>query len=235
MPNKRLTIATLAIGGAVILSLSFSAYFVRHDVGGWALWNAKEAYFFIDSDTRGYHVKWAGYPLLVAGEMLRRIERPDDDRGVMYIMRITSAGVERHVLELPDRRPGSGPSMYTPLDGRIWANWPTLGGLCWWAGDHFELATPEELRRLDGFNHLRNGAYRDASGWSADGVWAGYSPTIRVGDEFELLVHGGGSPGYGPISVEMRKQGGESSTMFTINGSAGRVSSSDYWHTFHER
>ena len=68
-----------------------------------------------------------------------------------------------------------------------------------------------------------------------EGVWGGYSPTIRVGDEFELLVLGGGSPEYGPISVEMCKQGGEPRTMFTIDGSAGRVGRSDYWHTFHDR
>ena len=223
------------MGGALILSLSFNAYFVRRDTGGDVLWNAKEAYFFIGSDTRGYHVKWAGYPLLFGGEMLGHIELPDDDRGVMYIMRITSAGLERHVLELPDRRPGSGPSMFTPLDGRIWANWPTLGGLCWWAGDHFEPATPDERGRLDGINHLTNRAFTNEAGWSKDVVWARYAPAIRVGDEFELLVGSGGSSGYGPISVEMRKQGGETRTMFTIDGGAGRVSGSDYWHTFHDR
>lgn len=235
MPNRRLAIAVYAIGGALVLSLTFNAYFVRRDLGGDVLWNTKEAYFFIGRDTRGYHVKWLGYPLVVLGEMLGRIELPDDDRGAIYVMRVTSAGVERHVLELPDRRPGSGPSMFTPLDGRIWVNWPTIGGLCWWAGDHFEPATPEERTRLDGLNHLTNGAYRNKGGWSKDGVWAGYAPAITVGDEFQLVVGSEGSFGSGPIAVEMRKQGGEPRTMFTIDSSAGLVSANAYWHAFHDR
>ncbi len=201
MPNKRLAIATLTVGGALILSLSFNAYFIRRDVGGWALWNAKEAYFFIASDTAGYHVKWAAYPLAVLGQMLGRIESPDDDRGEMYIMRVTSAGVERHVLDLPDRRPASGPSDFTPLDGRIWLNWPTIGGLCWWAGDHFEPATPEERQRLDGLNHLRNDAYSNQAGWSAYGLSALHGRAITVGDEVELRVVSGSPSEYGPISV----------------------------------
>jgi hypothetical protein len=115
--------------------------------------------------------------------------------------------------------------MYTPMDGRIWVNWPTIGGLCWWAGDHFEPATPEERQRLDGLNHLKGPvAYRNEAGWSADGVWAGYSPAINVGHEFELRVVSGVSMGDGSISVEMRKQCGEPKTMFSIDSAAGRVS-----------
>jgi hypothetical protein len=233
MPNRRLAIATYAVGLALILSLTFNAYLVRVDIGGWALWNAKEAYFFIGSDTIGSHVKWAGYPLMVLGEMLGRIEPPDDHRLTMYIMRVTSAGLERHVLELTDLRPGSGPGFYTPLEGRIWANWPTIGGLCWWAGDHFEKATPEEQRRLGGLNHLKGPiAYRNEAGWSADGISEGYHPEIKVGDEFELHVLSGSSE-YGPISVEMSKPGSEPKTLFTIDSSAGLVSRSEYRRIFH--
>jgi hypothetical protein len=46
--------------------------------------------------------------------------------------------------------------MYTPSEGHIYANEPELGGLCRWAGDHFEPATREERHRLDGINHLTN-------------------------------------------------------------------------------
>src|SRR5580692_8917732 len=119
---------------AIILSAAFNAYLIRIDNGGEALWNAKEAYFFIYQDMLGHRVKWLGYPFLAVGEIFGYIEPPDDSRGRMFVLRITSEGVERHVLELADRRQGSGPSMYTPREGRIWVNYPTLGGLCWWAG-----------------------------------------------------------------------------------------------------
>src|SRR5258706_15249387 len=92
---------------AIIVSAALNAYLIRIDAGGEALWNAKEAYFFIGQDIRGRHIKWIGYPLLAAGEMFGHIEPPDDDRGRMFVIRVTSEGVERHVLELADRRQGS--------------------------------------------------------------------------------------------------------------------------------
>ena len=218
------------------MSLSFNAYFVRHDIGGGVLWNAKEVYFFIGSDTRGYQVKWAGYPLLFAGEMLGHIELPDDDRGVMYIMRITSAGLERHVLELPDRRPGS-----VPQCSHLWmAEFGRTGQRLAASAGGRAITSSRQLRK-SGEDSMasttgRTGPLGTRAGWSKDGVWAGHAPTIRVGDEFELRVlKRGGSLGYGTIAIEMRKQRGEPRTMFTIDGSAGRVSRSDYWHAFHDR
>jgi hypothetical protein len=173
---------------AIILSAVLNAYLIRTDAGGIALWNAKEAYFFIGQDTRGRHVKWIGYPLLVAGEFFGHIEPPDDDRGSMFVLRVTPEGVERHVLELADRRQGSGPSWFTPLQGRIWANYPTLGGLCWWAGDHFERANQEELRRLGEFKSLNNRFYENENGWSKNMVGGGQPFEVKLGDDIELVV-----------------------------------------------
>jgi hypothetical protein len=217
---------------AIILSAALNAYLIRSDAGGYALWNAKEAYFFIGQDMLGRHVKWIEYPLLAAGEMFGYIAPPDDSRGTMFILRVTSNGVEHHVLNLPDRRQGSGPSMYTPRDGRIWVNWPTIGGLCWWAGDHFERATPEEDRKLDGIGGLNNAFYDDRNGWSKHGLGGAGSLEVKLGDETELLVYGGGESGRDPISIDMRKQGGEPRTIFELDQSVGLVSRSEYRKAF---
>jgi len=107
MPNRKLTIGTLAVGLVLILSASLNAYFIRIDGGGDVLWNDKEAYLFIASNNLGHHVKWIGYPLLIVGEILGRIDPPDDSSGSMYVIRVTSSGVERHVFELTDRRPAA--------------------------------------------------------------------------------------------------------------------------------
>jgi hypothetical protein len=216
---------------AIILSAALNAYLIRSDAAGHALWNDKEAYFFIYKDTVGRHVKWIGYPFLVAGEMLGNIEPPDDSRGTMFVLRVTSEGVERHALEMTDRRQGSGPSMLTPREGRIWANYPTLGGLCWWAGDHFERASTEELQRLGEFNSLNNDSYDGKNGWSKTGL-SGRNLDIKVGDDTELLVYGGGGAARDPISIEMRKRGGESRTIFELDQSVGLVSGSEYRKAF---
>ncbi len=229
----KFTRSTLVIWIAVLfvlLSAGLSAYIVRTDAAGDALWNGKEAYFFIYREKEGYHVKWIGYPLMALGGRLGYIEPPDDVRGTMYVIRITSSAVERHAVELTDRRPGSGPSMLTPVEDRIWTNFPTLGGLCWWAGDHFERATQEELHRLDGINHLDNSYYRDRRGWSKVTVWPGQSVAINLGDDTELSAYDPNR--LGSFSIEMRKHGGEPVTVFSLDASSGLVSKSEYQHTF---
>src|SRR5258708_2589284 len=120
------TLIIWLVGLFVLLSTALSAYMMRTDAAGVALWNEKEAYFFIYRERDGYHVKWIGYPLMAVAGRFGVIEQPDDVRGTMYVIRVTSSAVERHVLELTDRRPGSGPSMLTPINGRIWANFPML-------------------------------------------------------------------------------------------------------------
>ena len=214
-----------------LLSGGLSAYVMRISIAGDALWNGQEAYFFIYREADGYHVKWIGYPLMAFGERLGVIEQPDDRRGTMYVIRVTPSSVERHALELTDWRPGSGPSMLTPIDGRIWTNFPTLGGLCWWAGDHFEPATREELRGLDGINHLNNNYYRDRDGWSKDSVWPGQTVSFKLGEEIELSASD--SEGRGSFLIEIRKQGGQPNAVFRLDGSSGLVTKSEYQRALH--
>lgn len=231
--KSTLVIWTLAI--CLVSSASLNTYLIRTDAAGEALWNSKEAYFFVYEERLGWQVKWIGYPLMAAGERLGHIEPPDDGRGTMYVTHITSSGVERHVLELMDRRPGSGPSMLTPIGDRIWTNFPALGGLCWWAGDHFERATQEESRGLGGIEHLyhlNNRAYRDESGWSKAAVAPEQNVVINLSDGTELSAYGGARRV--PLSIEMRRQGGEPSTVFSVDTGAGRVSRSGYQHAFRD-
>lgn len=227
--KTRFIVAIVAV--AIAVSVSFNVYFIRTDAGGFVLWNDKEAYFFIGRDTRGHHVKWIAYPFIVAKEMLGDSEDADDDRGSIAVIHVTPSGVERHDIEQVDRRQGTGPSMFTPLEGRIWANWPTLGGLCWWAGNHFEQATQEERRRLDGINHLTNNGFKSENGWSKDGV-SGQIYTIKVGDEIELIVDA--TEGHGAISIDLRKRGGGQTRVFSLDVGAGRVSGSEYRNAFLE-
>ncbi len=232
MPKKtRYTIYFFS--AAIVLSAAFNAYLIRSDVGGYALWNTKEAYFFIGQNIRGRHVKWIGYPFLILGEILGNIQPPDDDRGRMFVIRVTSDGVERHDLEFADPRPGSGPSEYTPRDGRIWVNYPTLGGLCWWAGDHFERATQEEQARLGGIGALNNDFYDNRNGWSKHGL-GGNDREIKLNDGTELMVSGGVLSERDPTFIEMRKEGGEPQTILNVGLRVGLASRSEYRSTFQE-
>jgi hypothetical protein len=203
------TIGIAILIAALALATGLSAYFIRDDTGGDVLWNSSEAFFFIGISTRGLHVSWLGYPWFAAKQLMggfAAVELPDDDRGSLIVIRVTSAGAERHDLKLEDRRPGSGPSMYTPRGGRIYANYPALGGLCVWDGDHFESATLEERRGFNGIDGLT--AKDFDSGWRKRGFGVGQADsnfTINIGEKFDLSVNNMAvkESGHGGISIDM--------------------------------
>lgn len=183
MRNRMKAMIAVAILAAAIAS--WKIYFLREYTHGDVLWNASEAYLFMGVSREGLHVSCLRYPWVFVQGYLGAAESPDDGHGSLIVIRVTSSGVEHHVLKLEDRTPGSGPGFITPLDGRIYANYPALGGLCRWAGDHFERATQEERRRLDGISRLTvldidNGE----NGWSKRGFPNGltdYKFTSRGG------------------------------------------------------
>jgi hypothetical protein len=92
--------------------------------------------------------------LVFLTESLHAPLSPDDQRISVTVIRITESAVERHVVDVADTGPGSGPGFYTPIEGQIYANYPDLGGLSKWAGDHFVAATDEERKRLSNIDHL---------------------------------------------------------------------------------
>ena len=60
----------------------------------------------------------------------------------------------------------------------------------------------------------------------------GSNLSISLADGVELLVHGGGESGPGPLSVEMRKGGGEPTVVFNLDVNARLVSRNAYHRTF---
>ncbi|MEQ1886985.1 MAG: hypothetical protein ABL967_18125 [Bryobacteraceae bacterium] len=216
-----------------LLPAIFNTYLIRSEAAGFALWNSQEAYFFIYQDSAGRRVKWLAFPLLAVGEGFGRIVSPDDRRGVLFVLRVTPEGVERHDLELLDHEPGSGPGNFTTRDGRIWANYPAIGGLCWWSGDHFERATPDEQQRQGGIGGLDyHGYYRDQNGWSKYPVTEGSTTVASLHDGIELQAYGGRMSGREPLSIQMRKQGGQPTTLLKLDLRVGLASKAEYKNTF---
>ena len=104
--------------------------------------------------------------------------------------------------------------MYTPLENRIYANYPGLGGLCWWAGDHFEPATPGEQQRLDGIGHLTGQDIpQGVNGWFKRSFQVGPGDiddafTIEVGGKFKLTASDrGGKNGDRILSINLLRPG----------------------------
>lgn len=207
----------------VIVSIVINAYFLRVVIAGDALWNDHEAYFFVRRINRGIQKKWIQVPLFVVLNRLGLIEPPADNSASLIVIHITPSGVERHELEL-DPTPGKNPSRYTPREGRIWANFWSIGGLSWWTGDHFEPATAEEKNRIGGIADLDN--YPLENGWSKRMIGdQGFTEKFANGQRMTVFS--------GPEAMEIRMgRGPEAKTIFFLEAHAGLTSRSEYRRVF---
>jgi len=145
MSSKAIQKFAIAIVAVVALAAVLNLYAASEGAGGFAIWNRTEAYFFIQVGRRGYYVAYLEYPWILVKEKYLRIPTfPSESRAFLVVIRVTSSGLERHIVKLADRADGGAggdPSKYTPLNGQIYADCLPLDGLCRWAGDHFEKAT----------------------------------------------------------------------------------------------
>jgi hypothetical protein len=261
-PKSKIAVAIIV--AAVVTAASFNIYFLRERSGGYAVWNPSEAYLFVVASSVGLHVRSVRYPWALFKEYVGAIEGADDDRAYLVVIRVSSSGVERHILKLLPREEGGyggDPSRYTPIDGRVYAFCPFLigqsmqngrltgnhlnEGLCWWAGDHFEKATESERRAImpdDLFTHSRltTGDFNnDANGWSRTVFGAGpvaRKLTIDLNDKSQLLVDNVPQPGTqnGTLSIDLLQSGKPPERIGSFYDHDGRISRSEYKQAFQE-
>jgi hypothetical protein len=234
-------VAILAIVAVAVAARS-NVYLMLDGGDGAVLWNADEADFFIGVRHIGHEVNCLRYPWFLAKSYLGAVEDPDRDRGSLAVIRVTSSDVERSALNIPSSPPGSGPDMYTPLEGRIYLNYPALGGLCRWSGDHFEPVTPEERRRLDDIGDLSNKDIdHGASGWSKRSfqVEPGDSDdafTIEAGNHLSLSVSDMSAVnGNRVLSISLLRRGRAPEKIWQVELRYGKVSKAEYLRVFQNR
>jgi hypothetical protein len=146
--RKILGAAVLFFVGLVLWGANSAAYFLRSDADGDALWNSHEAYFFVHVQSKGVTVNGLLLPFFLASEYLGGVAQPDDIRESVVVIHVTPSEVDHHVIERSNSLRSTGPDRYKIIDGRIWANYPALGGLCWWTGERFEAVPQEVLTKL---------------------------------------------------------------------------------------
>ena len=131
--------------------------------------------------------------------------------------------------------------MATPMDGRIYVNFPELGGLCWWATDHFEAATEDERRRLDGINRLKEGDFDNGvNGWSKRRFGPATRDngfTLHVGDKFGLSIDGLAAKENtnGTVSIDLLRPAKTPERIWDFYARRGRISKAEYQHLFQDR
>jgi hypothetical protein len=233
-------IAAIAI---TFLSLALTipflhVYFIREDGSGEVLWNANEVYCFIAFSRRGLEVNYIRYPWFAFTENFGAVEAPDFNSRYLVAIHVTSSGVEQHTFPLKDRAPG--PTEYTPHRGWIYANDPAIGGLCRWAGDRFEPATPEEQIEFLGVSRLSSQEFQNKDGWSKRGFGAGsddYNFLIDVGDKFKLAIRNLAvhQNGRGTLLIDVMRPGKAPARILDRRIRWQKVSSAEYQRAFQDR
>lgn len=223
------TIVVAAI--ALVVAASRSLYFIREGHGGWVLSNESEAYIFIGISRDGLEISALRYPWMIFREHLHGVEPPTDQRAFLTVLHVTQSAAEIHrITEYGD----TSPAFFTPIEGKIYANCPALGGLCRWARDHFERADPAERMRLGGFDHLTGRETpTDPWGWSK----VGFRPTftVKVDDQCSLVINNPlDSFGQGPITIDRIRPGNPPERIWEYRLRGGRVSGAEYERAFRE-
>ena len=129
--------------------------------------------------------------------------------------------------------------MFTPIGNQVYANFPEVGGLCRWAGDHFEPATKEEQERLDGISHLIERNFDNIGGWSKRAVGPGGQSdelTVSVGGDLKLSIKNTGDVNtgyaYGSMSVTLLRPGHPPEVIYTVDNHPRRVTRTEYRRLF---
>jgi hypothetical protein len=215
----------VALGAALALILLtfFHIYYIGGSGDGDLLWNTKEAYLFVHGERRGYHVSYLGD----LGELLKEyfgvISAPNDENPFTLVIRITPAGTERYEVK-------GEYHYFTPLDDILYAGHNDQN-LWKWAGTHFEKASIEEQRKLNGVQGLSKKEFTDVNGWSGR-----YSITSKIREQFLLPLSGASMTlevttlnlADGEVSVELLRPNHPPETIFRRNGRPRRISRSEY-------
>jgi hypothetical protein len=222
---------------AAMLAAKADGFVIFAGADGTALWSANEAYVFVLTRHIGHRVSYLRFPWFLVKNYLGGIEDPDDDSRSLSVIRVTPSVVERHTVAIGNREPGSEPKSYAPRKGRIYVNYPALGGLCFWAADHFEAAAQEERRGFYGQGLTEKDF---DTGWSERtfGVAPGSASStfsVRVGESLELSVNSHTTlMGAGTISIKVLRPGKNPEVEWDHVTHWGIVGRTEYQSIFHE-
>jgi hypothetical protein len=150
--------AILIVAIGLIASLSFlRTYRVISRSDAYLLWNANEAFLFIDVGHLGYRLTYLEFPLEIVAGYFGVVRDIDGRAASTIVVRITPQEVKTSTAK-------DTADFYTPLEGSIFAN--HKGDLWKWSGTHFEQASVEEQRRYNGTSHLSALDFTSSDGWS---------------------------------------------------------------------
>jgi hypothetical protein len=216
----------------LIIAMFTNAYYVTDGAGAIAFSKGDETYLFLGTSRSGYHFRYIDYPLVAFREYFNAPISPADGHVSSTVIRVSPSVVQRYQLDYGKDAAGA-PEFITPFDDGFYAMCTGLS-LCKWAGDHFEPATQEERRTLEGINRLFHGDVNNQviNGWSVREVRRspGDHFEVEIADQYAIRARNYAADvrQYPSISVELQRSGKPAETLYDVNGAPRRVSKLQY-------
>jgi hypothetical protein len=152
-------VATLVLITGLVAMEAAPVYVVwEYETGTQLLWNADEAYIFIDRLRTG----WSGSYPAWAWQIFRNLVRAPTSIKLtgrsLVVLRYTSDGLVRYIV--PDARP----THFYVVDGRIYGTHQRI--VARWTGTQFEPADAVDRQRFLEAREVSELTFSDVNGWS---------------------------------------------------------------------
>ena len=240
MQKKTRTLTALGVLAlALAASASFKVYFLADHVGATLFSRGDEAYLFLGAGHTGYRFSYLEYPLARIMEYFNAPPSAQHRRGSLLVIHVTPSALERRIDDDRDDA-ATGPGFMTPFEDGFYA---MCSGavLCKWTTQGFEPATVEEQRRLDGGNRLVRGSMNNqiVNGWHVRESFRspGDHAEVEIGKNLAIFVqnHATDMRAYPWVSVDLLRPGQTPESLYNVDGTPRRVSSSEYEQAFGKR
>lgn len=174
MPSKKkwilISVTLVLLLGASLIKI----YVVADHAGVTAFQRNNEVYLFLGGGHTGWRFSALSYPLVMAGGYLHIPAAPADVNGQSLVLRVTLEGVQRWTNKSKDI------ATLTPFEDGFYARCPGTV-LCKWTEKGFEVASPEDARRI-GTDNLYIGSLDNKviNGWTT------HQLKFAPGDHFDI-------------------------------------------------
>lgn len=231
--REKILVRTLLLTVALVVVFVSSVktlYFTDDSAKATLLWNANEAYIFVNEGELGYRVSYLEYIGEFLKEYFMGTPQVNDKRFSVIVLHLTSASIQRNEIDNIDF------DLFTPIEGTIYANHE--GALWKWSGTHFVRTSAEEQQRLGGFGTLSASNWTNVHGWSRRcGILSQSEREVTLpltlgGKPLTILSKQG--PGRDQ-SLDLLRPNQASERIFYAGNRARKISKSEYEQTFAKR
>jgi len=228
MPStKKWILISVAVVLILILGASLTRILIVADhAGAIAFQRDNEVYLFLAAGHSGWHFSALSYPLVKVGGYLHIPSAPADVNGQSLVLRVTPEGVQRWTNKAKDI------AALTPFEDGFYARCPGAV-LCKWTEKGFEVASPEDARRI-GTDNLHIGSLDD----KVVNGWATHQLKFAPGDHFEIQFGQGLTISvrnlsekdwaYPQVSVDLLRAGQAPENLYHADAKPRVVSRADY-------